>query len=364
MNNTIKTSINQGKLRKNYHPDDSRIRLPAKKNLIIKHIQETIRDKGQFTKARSTIANLFNVSERYVTIIYKQLSDDPSYKVSHKQGFTVQIKFSCLSSSIQTELFQESSLVKNYISKPYLPTLRFLPFQKAVRKKVRVRHEKKREKRKKDLVMRNLPDMKHVEFTEHGKAKMGVYPDEALIYADAQMKLARTKEPVRLFCYLAKDYCEKNNLKIDWQLWFKYKETHNLTETIPFLSLKVNPKSDSVANSKNGNDTVPSSIKDQIATVVSRKAHKLFSEGKRSQFYVMRKLEEFAQNYPQAQQDWQEWIQTDDGKRFSNWIQIYSNQLELKNYSSYHDWDPFSFNYAEHRERIMAEDERRRKVLL
>lgn len=222
---------------------------------------------------------------------------------------------------------------KNYIFKPNLPSLvSFLSTKVGQASKVS-------RKSRKRIVMRALPSLKYIELLEHGQAKFSVYPDEALIYADEQMKHARTNEPLKLFCYWAKLYCQKNQIKPNWKLWFDYKEQHQLAEDLPFLKLK--PKE----LPKREMSELDRSTQQKLNDIVSRKASAFFKDRTKSQFYVMRKLETFAQFYPQAEKEWKAWTKTLQGIEFLAWIRFYT----LK-YPSYADWDPFAFDYKKHRD--------------
>jgi hypothetical protein len=221
-----------------------------------------------FSKSQKEIAQELGTSIVTVERHYKRLREDPRYFVSKpkrtkgsKLFLPVTISFSYKYKSCLSEYEGEEGL-SIYIKPPsYISTFTFTSTYKSpIRKRVKNLWRKKdvivkRLKKVRSLVMKPLPELKnlivhedgmetlpefkHIIVGEHGFQKLRVYPNKALIHADECLKFAKPYDPVKFFCSVAYKYCLEHKITPQWQIWFDYKEKHNLSENLPFLKLKV-----------------------------------------------------------------------------------------------------------------------------
>lgn len=204
-------------------------------------------------------------------------------------------------------------------------------------------------KAKKRTSMIAIPDylskIRSFKPTLAGQVELSLYDPKAIDIADSKlMGISGLRDPFRYFLKVVEEATKKNRLPLNFDQRNKLRMQYPVDANEPrFDASYVAPKSSKAATAAKA--TSSSRGKD-LLNATHLYAVRLFEQDvptyKRSQFYVMRQLENRAQDFPQSQASWNAWYSSPEADAFKAWLQDYPMDYVA-------DWDPFTFDYDAYR---------------
>lgn len=204
-------------------------------------------------------------------------------------------------------------------------------------------------------VRESIRNLTMLNLSKWGQIKLMAYPDQAIAHAYKELQHANPRDPFKWFVSLCLKYCKENQLAPDWTGMLTLSRTQNMPDDAPMTLgplLKHLRTATPSPESKAGKAT-PSKKAQSLLHITHLKAISLFTEDvpryKRTQFYVMRQLENSAQDYPQSRPAWETWYNSDEATEFKAWLAEYPLEYVAT-------WDPFTFDYENHRRNLLEKD--------